>query len=522
MPSICSVCRPMRRSRSCRHSSCRAPRGRPTSCCKCNAARATSPSCWTSSAGRQAWSRSRICSATWCRRSSSPAPRPLPTSPRADRRARGKRPGQPPGGRPRRHAGNPRGPDRGRVAGAGLGTHSPRGGALRAARARVRYSRRDRHPRGARRRTAGAGAHRAARAGRRANLKHGSCVTTERILEGLARREPAALARAITLVENQRDGFEQVLSHAHGLLGRGSTRRVGITGPPGAGKSTLTEALIQRFRARRLSVGVVAVDPTSPFTGGALLGDRIRMESVSLDPGVFIRSMATRGAQGGLATTTEEVADLLEAFGFERVLIETVGVGQTELDVAATAETTVLVLVPESGDGIQTLKAGVMEIAELYVINKSDRPGADKVKQEVEVMLGIRRGNAFAHITPHHNPRAAKGGEGRRGEAAAIADAWEAPVITTVASKGEGIGGLVDALDKHHAYLASSGKLEERRKHRLAARTRAVVNRTIRQWVWDETQAEDLLARRLDDVAAGTRSPYEVAAEVLAKVRNGT
>src|SRR6266853_1270968 len=169
-------------------------------------------------------------------------------------------------------------------------SHSPRGGALRAARARVRYSRRDRHPRGARRRTAGAGAHRAARAGRRANLKHGSCVTTERILEGLARREPAALARAITLVENQRDGFEQVLSHAHGLLGRGSTRRVGITGPPGAGKSTLTEALIQRFRARRLSVGVVAVDPTSPFTGGALLGDRIRMESVSLDPGVLICS----------------------------------------------------------------------------------------------------------------------------------------------------------------------------------------------------------------------------------------
>jgi len=152
-------------------------------------------------------------------------------------------------------------------------------------------------------------------------------VTTERILEGLARREPAALARAITLVENQRDGFEQVLSHAHGLLGRGGTRRVGITGPPGAGKSTLTEALIQRLRTQRLSVGVVAVDPTSPFTGGALLGDRIRMESVSLDPGVFIRSMATRGAQGGLAITTEEVADLLEAFGFERVLVETVGVG---------------------------------------------------------------------------------------------------------------------------------------------------------------------------------------------------
>src|SRR5437016_6862096 len=342
----------------------------------------------------------------------------------------------------------------------------------------------------------------------------------EAILEGLERREPAALARAISLVENQRDGFERVLSHVHARLRRGGTRRIGITGPPGAGKSTLTERLIQQFRSQELRVGVVAVDPTSPFTGGALLGDRIRMEAASLDPNVFIRSMATRGARGGLATTTEEVTDLLEAFGFDRILLETVGVGQTELDVARTAETTVLVLVPESGDGIQTLKAGVMEIAELYVINKSDRPGADKLKQEVEVMLGIRRGNAFAHIAPHHNPRAAKRGGGRRGEAAAT-DSWEAAVLTTVASNGEGIADLVAALDRHHAYLATSGKLDERRKRRLAARTRAVVNRAIRQWVLDETQAEELLARRLDEVAAGTTSPYEVAAEVLQRVRNG-
>jgi len=343
-------------------------------------------------------------------------------------------------------------------------------------------------------------------------------MRVDAVLEGLARGDTAALARAISLVENQREGFERVLGALHKKIGKGSTHRIGITGPPGAGKSTLTEQLIRAYRERGLKVAVIAVDPTSPFTGGALLGDRIRMESVSLDPGVFIRSMATRGAQGGLATTTEEVADVLEAFGFDRILIETVGVGQTELDVAATAETTVLVLVPESGDGVQTLKAGVMEIAELYVINKSDRPGADTLKQEVEVMLGIRRGNAFAHITPHHNPRAATGGKGRQ---MADQDGWEAPVLTTVASKGEGISDLVAALDRHHAYLASSGKLDERRKRRLAARTRAVVNRAIRQWVWDETQAEDLLARRLDDVAAGTRSPYEVAAEVLEQVRNG-
>ena len=244
-------------------------------------------------------------------------------------------------------------------------------------------------------------------------------MSIERIVEGLERREPAALARAISLVENQRDGFERLLSHVHAGLGRGTARRIGVTGPPGAGKSTLTERLIQRFRARQLGVGVVAVDPTSPFTGGALLGDRIRMESAGLDPGVFIRSMATRGAHGGLATTTEEVADLLEAFGFERILIETVGVGQTELDVARTAESTVLVLVPESGDGIQTLKAGVMEIADIYVINKSDRPGADKLRQEVEVMLGIRRGNAFRNLPRTTHPGRSKPVEGgRRGSRA--------------------------------------------------------------------------------------------------------
>jgi LAO/AO transport system kinase len=333
---------------------------------------------------------------------------------------------------------------------------------------------------------------------------------TDAILAGLERGDTAALARAISLVENQRDGFERVLSHLHARVGRGGTRRIGLTGPPGAGKSTLTERLIQRFRAQGLKVAVVAVDPTSPFTGGALLGDRIRMESVSLDPGVFIRSMATRGSQGGLATTTEEVADVLEAFGFDRILIETVGVGQTELDIAGTADSTVLVLVPESGDGIQTLKAGVMEIAELYVVNKSDRSGADKLKQEVEVMLGIRRGHAFRNV-PAHRPSARP----------PVRPEWEAPVLLTAANRGDGIDELVAALDRHHAFLAESGALAERRKRRLGARMRAVVQRAIRQWVWEETRAEELLARRLDEVAAGLRSPYDVAAEIVDQVKTG-
>ena len=347
------------------------------------------------------------------------------------------------------------------------------------------------------------------------------------LIEGLERGDTTALARAISLVENQREGFDRVLSAVHKKLGKRGAQRIGITGPPGAGKSTLTEQLVRAYRERGLKVAVIAVDPTSPFTGGALLGDRIRMESVSLDPGVFIRSMATRGAQGGLATTTEEVADVLEAFGFDRIIIETVGVGQTELDIAATAETTVLVLVPESGDGIQTLKAGVMEIAELYVINKSDRPGADKLRQEIEVMLGIRKGNAFVNVRAHHGR--ADGQTGRRAtkpdgpsarQPVSPSD-WDIPVLTTIASKGEGIAGLITALDHHREYLERTGKLVERRKNRLAARTRAVVNRAIRQWVLDETQAENLLAERLDDVADGTRSPYDVAAEVLSKVRNG-
>ena len=180
---------------------------------------------------------------------------------------------------------------------------------------------------------------------------------------------------------------------------------IGLTGPPGAGKSTLIERLVAAYRAEGLRVAVIAVDPTSPFTGGALLGDRIRMESIALDEGVYIRSMGSRGSLGGLATSTREVCDLVDAAGFDRILVETVGVGQSELDVARIADATVLVLVPESGDSIQTLKSGVMEIADVFVVNKADRPGAEKLRQELEVMLGIRKGNAFRHVPAHHGVR---------------------------------------------------------------------------------------------------------------------
>lgn len=345
------------------------------------------------------------------------------------------------------------------------------------------------------------------------------------LLKGLRARNISALARAISVVENARPGFEELLAEVHPALGR--ARRIGITGPPGAGKSTLTERLVQVYRAQGLTVAVVAVDPTSPFTGGALLGDRIRMESIALDPGVYIRSMATRGSLGGLATTTREVCDLLDAAGFDRLIIETVGVGQSELDVARTADSTVLVLVPESGDGIQTLKSGIMEIGDLFVVNKADRPGADRLRQEIEITLGLRAGNAFRHVRAHHGARPTtrtagaqsdKTSEASRPESA---DRWPHPVLGTVAVKGEGITELADALEAHQRWLESSGTLAERRRQRLIARTREVVERAAREWIWRETQAEPIILSRMDEVVAGRMSPYELAAEVLDGLKQG-
>ena len=330
------------------------------------------------------------------------------------------------------------------------------------------------------------------------------------LVAGLRARRPAAVARAISLVENARPGFEKLLSSIHPSLGH--ARRIGVTGPPGAGKSTVTEQLVRSFRAQSLTVAVVAVDPTSPFTGGALLGDRIRMESVALDPGVFIRSMATRGSLGGLATTTREVCDVLDAGGFDRILIETVGVGQSELDVARSADSTVLVLVPESGDGIQTLKSGIMEIGDLFVVNKADRPGADRLRSEIEITLGIRAGNAFRNVPAHH---------GRTPSVPSGHGEWTQPVLATTATSGAGIAELVHGLEQHDTWLRRSGTLEQRRGDRVLQRAREVVNRATRQWLWQETGVEQQIRDRLDDLTHGRVSPYDVAAEVLDGLKQG-
>ncbi len=341
-------------------------------------------------------------------------------------------------------------------------------------------------------------------------------MSSDRLIEDFNAGKPAALARVVSIVENHRDGFEQILGSLHSRAGR--ARRIGLTGPPGAGKSTITALLVKTFRDQGLKVGVIAVDPTSPFTGGALLGDRVRMENVALDPGVFIRSMATRGSLGGLAAATREVADVLDAFGFDVLLIETVGVGQSELDVARTADSTVLVLVPESGDSIQTLKAGVMEVADIFVVNKADRPGADRLRNDVELMLGLRKGVSFGNVPAHHGVDLKRVNPARVAREAAAAPnptAWTPPVLSAVATKPEGIPQILAALDRHFAYLQQTGTLRVRRRERMRERVMDVVERKVSDRLWKDSRTRAWLEEQLPSVEDGTATPFAVADQLL-------
>jgi LAO/AO transport system kinase len=263
----------------------------------------------------------------------------------------------------------------------------------------------------------------------------------ERLLGG----EVRALARAIRMVEDRDPAVEDLLRQVRGRAGR--ARVVGITGPPGGGKSTLGDGIIERWRAAGHTVGVIAVDPSSPFSGGAILGDRVRMQRHALDTGVYIRSMAARGHLGGLASAAREAIRLIDASGRDRCLLETVGVGQSELEVMQTADTTVVVTTPASGDSVQIIKAGILEIADVFVVNKADIQGADRIAKELRRMVHETKSGTY----------------------------WEPPVVMTVASGGQGMDELVDAVERHHVRLEESGELARRRTARLRAEVEAIV-----------------------------------------------
>jgi LAO/AO transport system kinase len=310
-------------------------------------------------------------------------------------------------------------------------------------------------------------------------------VAEKELAEKIVQGDRLALARAITLVENRVPGHEIVLAEC--FRNRKSAARIGITGAPGSGKSTLVNALIKLLRGEGKTVGVIAVDPTSPFTGGALLGDRVRMISPVQDPGVFIRSMASRGALGGLSWATDDVAVLFEASGKDYVLIETVGVGQSEVAIAASAETTVLILTPEGGDSVQTLKAGLMEIADVFAINKADRPGADRIVLDIRSTLEMRS---------------------RHGED------WRPEIVCTSATTGDGVDKLLEAIRNHRAHLTAHGTADERERLYLEKKLRSETERHARGELWDSF-TDDEISELVNQIAAGKTTPYKAARELL-------
>ena len=300
--------------------------------------------------------------------------------------------------------------------------------------------------------------------------------------QGIAAGRYRALARAISMVERDDPDADRLLAEIYPSTGR--ARIIGVTGSPGAGKSTLVGALAKHYRARGHRVGIVAVDPTSPFTGGAILGDRIRMADLYTDRGVFIRSMATRGFLGGLAKATNDVVDLLDAAGFDIVLVETVGVGQDEVEVIRTVQTNMVVLVPGMGDDIQAIKAGIMEIGDIFVVNKADRPGADKTVTEVTMMMSL--------VEEHGD--------------------WVPPIVKTVASRNEGIDELDAAIAKHYDYLASSGELDRRNRDRVRIRIETQLKEKFMQHARSVTANWDQV---LDDVLHKRNNPHDAAEAVL-------
>ena len=319
--------------------------------------------------------------------------------------------------------------------------------------------------------------------------KSDPAALVERMLSG----DRLALARLITHVENRSPAVPAIMKAVHARAAQAYL--VGVTGPPGAGKSTVVDRLTGLLRAEGQTVGIIAVDPSSPFTGGAVLGDRIRMQAHALDPGVFIRSMATRGSLGGLARATGEVAKLLSAFGHDWVLIETVGVGQTELDIMKIADTTVVVLVPESGDAIQTMKAGLMEAADLFAVNKADRAGAPALMAELKFAAHLH----YASATSRKDVD------------------WEIPVLSLQAQNAVGVAELLGEIRRHRAALTASSAFAARRRERARQELEALLVDAFRTRV-DDGLRGGRFAAVFDEVVAGARDPYSAAAAILPAV----
>ena len=315
----------------------------------------------------------------------------------------------------------------------------------------------------------------------------GRDVDVHALVEQARAGRPRAVARLISLVENAHPALREVMAALAPHTGRAWV--IGLTGSPGVGKSTTTNMLVKAFRARGKRVGVLAVDPSSPFSGGALLGDRIRMTDHALDPEVYIRSMASRGHLGGLSWATPQALRVLEGAGCDVVLVETVGVGQSEVEIAGMADTTIVLLAPGMGDGVQAAKAGILEIGDVFVVNKADREGADATVRELRHMISL----------------------GDRTEPGL----WRPPVLKTVADRDEGIEELMEALDKHLAWMTERGELEQRRLRRAAAEVEAIALARLRDRMGD-LHADQGVASAAARVVSGEVDPYTAAEEVVA------